>query len=73
MESNVGKLNLEGRDEISAKIELNDPGSEIQHRLCTVEKRKGRRSNTFSSSVNFFISFFFFSMQNTQGSKSLVY
>lgn len=29
MESNVGKLNLEGRDEISAKIELNDPGSEI--------------------------------------------
>lgn len=60
MESNVGKLNLEGRDEISTKIELNDPGSEIQHRHCTVEKRKGRSSSAFSSLANFFISFFFF-------------
>lgn len=73
MESNVGKLNLEGRDEISTKIELNDPGSEIQHRHCTVEKRKGEKFERFLLACEFFHLLLFFSMQNTQGSKSLVY
>lgn len=73
MESNVGKLNLEGRDEISTKIELNDPGSEIQHRHCTVEK-KGGEVRALSPRLRIFsFASFFFSMQNTQGSKSLVH